>query len=172
VTTVRPARPEEFALLGPIEREATQRFIEIGVPLAASVTTAEGGGIPLAVFVAGEPPVGFLWMTLVGGMPHVEEVAVLRSAGRRGIGRSLLEAGCRWAEAAGYEGITLCTFRDVPWNGPFYRSAGFVELEAAAWSAELVSIRQHERDNGLDEAGARIVMVRRLSPPVATENTR
>lgn len=169
---VRPARPEEFALLGSIEREATQRFAEIALSLSVDVSTAERAEIPLATFVAGEPPYGFLWMTLVGGGPHVEELAVRPSEGRRGVGRTLLNAGCSWAQLAGYEAVTLCTFRDVPWNGPFYRSAGFVELERSAWSAELVSIREDERANGLDEAGARVVMIRHLCPPGATGSMR
>ncbi|HXW39086.1 MAG TPA: GNAT family N-acetyltransferase, partial [Acidimicrobiales bacterium] len=80
-----------------------------------------------------------------------------------GIGRALIEATSSWALAVGDECITLCTFRDVPWNGPFYRSAGFEELDELEWCDELRTVRAAERANGLDGLGARIVMIRHLS---------
>jgi GNAT superfamily N-acetyltransferase len=123
---------------------------------------ADRGEVPLAVFVSGDPPVGFVWLTLVCGQAHVEEVAVLQRAGRHGVGRSLLEAACAWARGSGYDRVTLCTFADVPWNGPFYRSAGFVELAPEDWCDELALLRAAERRNGLDDVGTRLVMVRRL----------
>jgi GNAT superfamily N-acetyltransferase len=169
---VRPARPEEFALLGPIETAAGVRFAHIGVHLEAPTPVADRGELPLAVFVAGDPPVGFVWLTLVGGQAHVEEIAVAPGWGRRGIGRALLERACEWAHDTGHHRVTLCTFRDVPWNGPFYRSAGFEELPETEWGDELAALRATERANGLDEAGPRVVMVRALrSAPTTGSRT-
>ena len=78
----------------------------------------------------------------------------------RGIGRALLEAGCDWAAARGYAEITLATYRDVPWNGPFYASEGFVEVGP---------VDDFMRDRGLPPEepvmarfGARVLMRRRL----------
>lgn len=159
---VRAARPDEFALLGAVEAEAGVRFAEFGMFLEAPVSVADRGEVPLAVFVAGDPPVGFAWVLPVCGEPHLEELAVIPSAGRRGLGRALVEAVCTWAGDAGYRSVTLCTFRDVPWNAPFYRAAGFVELAPDAWCPELAAMRATERANGLDEAGARAVMIRHL----------
>ncbi len=134
-------------------------FDRIGILLGASVSVADRGESPLAAFVAGDPPVGFAWLTLVCGQAHLEQISVLPEHGRRGIGRALLEAAATWAAGARYERLTLCTFRDVPWNGPFYRSAGFVELDEREWCPELHEIRDAERSNGLDEFGIRLVMV-------------
>jgi GNAT superfamily N-acetyltransferase len=159
---VRAARPEEFALLGAIEGQAGVRFSEFGLSLESPVPVAERGEVPLAALVTGDPPVGFAWVNLVCGEPHLEELAVLPGAGRRGLGRALVEGVCVWAEDAGYRSVTLCTFRDVPWNGPFYLSAGFVELGPDCWCPELASIRASERANGLDDVGARVVMIRHL----------
>jgi GNAT superfamily N-acetyltransferase len=159
---VRPARPDELPILATIERASAGLFEEIGMHLEASVPVAERGEAPLVALVAGQPPVGFVWLELVGGEPHVEEIAVMRSAGRRGVGRALLEAACTWARDSGYRSVTLCTFRDVPWNGPFYRSAGFVELEPDELGPELLAIRATERANGLDAFGPRLVMIRHL----------
>jgi GNAT superfamily N-acetyltransferase len=165
---VRSARPDEFAFLGPIEQEAGERFSMIGMDLESPVPVAERGEVPLAVLVSGDPPVGFIWLVLVCGEPHIEEVAVLQSAGRAGVGRALLEASCAWATEARYRSVTLCTYRDVPWNGPFYRSAGFVELEPTKWCRELVELREGERSNGLDDLGARVVMIRYLHQSLTT----
>lgn len=132
---------------------------------------ADRGELPLAAFVAGDPAVGFVWLVLVCDEPHVEEVAVVPRHGRRGLGRALLEEACRWAAASGYRRVTLCTYRDVPWNGPFYRSAGFSELAEAEWCPELAEVRAAERANGLDDFGPRVVMVRALSTPPASGST-
>ena len=118
---VRAARPDEFALLGAVEAEAGNRFADFGMFLDAPVRVADRAEVPLAVFVSGDPPVGFAWVLLVCGGPHL-----------------------------------------VPWNGPFYRSAGFVELAPDAWCPEIADLRTTERANGLDEAGARVVMIRHL----------
>ena len=157
--------------MGAIEVEAGRRFAAVGMALETPAPVAERGEIPLAVFVAGDPPVGFLWLTLVCGQPHLEEVAVLTSAGRQGLGRELVEAACRWASEAGYERITLCTFAEVAWNGPFYRSADFEELVPEECCDELAVIRADEARHGLDDVGRRVVMVRRLSAAPTTEST-
>ena len=66
--------------------------------------------------------------TRIGGGAHLEQLSVHPDHGGRGIGRALLRAGCDWAGAHGYPELTLATYRDVPWNGPFYASEGFVEV--------------------------------------------
>ena len=52
--------------------------------------------------------------------------------------------------------LSLCTYRDVPWNGPFYRGLGFTEVtDLAAYERRL---RDTERELGLDINGVRVVM--------------
>jgi GNAT superfamily N-acetyltransferase len=130
--------------------------------LASALPVADRDELPLAAFTAGDPPVGFIWLTLICAHAHIEQVSVVREHGRQGIGRALVEAACAWSRDAGHPCITLCTFRDVPWNGPFYRSAGFDELDEREWCDELHAVRDAERANGLDDLGARVVMIRRL----------
>jgi hypothetical protein len=60
------------------------------------------------------------------------------------------------ARAQGFDELSLCTYRDVPWNGPYYRSLGFAEVtELAAYQRRL---REVERDLRLDVNGERVVM--------------
>ena len=83
-------------------------------------------------------------------------MSVRPTAGHQGRGRALVEAVCSWAAANGYPAVTLTTFRDVPWNAPFYSKLGFRELTEL--TPGLEAIRSHERAIGDDEFGPRIVM--------------
>jgi hypothetical protein len=57
--------------------------------------------------------------------------------------------------------VTLSTFRDVPWNGPFYRNHGFRDLEPAEWTPGMRAIREKEAQQGL-RVEARVFMRREL----------
>jgi hypothetical protein len=54
--------------------------------------------------------------------------------------------------------VTLTTYADVPWNGPWYARHGFAEL--AELTPELARLRAAERAAGLDRHGRRLVMSR------------
>jgi GNAT superfamily N-acetyltransferase len=102
---------------------------------------------------------------LAADAPHLEEIDVHPSHGRRGLGTRLVQAVCDWAAAAGHRAITLTTFRHVPWNMPWYRRLGFAELPAEAWSDAMRRQVASETARGLDPS-RRLVMVRRLQPVV------
>lgn len=93
-------------------------------------------------------PVGMVIASERGGVAYVEELDVIPAHGRRGLGARLLEQVCGWAEAQGYAAVTLSTFRDLPWNGPFYRKHGFRELQPTEWSPGMRAIREHEEKHG------------------------
>ncbi len=92
---------------------------------------------------------------------YVEEMDVLPAHARCGLGARLLAGVCAWAHAQGHPAVTLSTFRDVPWNGPFYRKHGFRDLQAAEWTPGMRAIRQKEAQHGL-RAEARVFMHREL----------
>lgn len=77
------------------------------------------------------------------------------------IGAHLMQACEQWAAAHGYDRITLCTYRDVPWNGPYYQRLGWTILAEAGMGAQLRALWQHERDLGL-EVQPRQAMVKSL----------
>jgi GNAT superfamily N-acetyltransferase len=108
-----------------------------------------------------DPPVGYLRIELVAGQPHIEGLSVRPKQMRRGIGTALVNAACEWAAEQRFSQITLCTFADVPWNGPFYAQLGFIEIPAV--TPELQALRQHEQQLGLDAMGRRCVMRRPLT---------
>ena len=55
-----------------------------------------------------------------------------------------------WAVEHGYHAMTLTTFRDVAWNGPYYAKLGFQPLAEVDLGPELRVIRDHEQADGLD----------------------
>jgi hypothetical protein len=57
-----------------------------------------------------------------------------------------------WARAHGATALTLRTFDDVPWNGPYYTRLGFRTLDLAAISPGLQAVRQGESEAGLPMA--------------------
>lgn len=107
---------------------------------------------------------GHLWVALADGVPvgfahievrapdiaHLEEVDVHPEHGRRGLGRRLVLAVCQWAANNGYSWVTLTTFREVPWNMPFYARLGFEEIPPEELTPALLSVVDDETRRGLD----------------------
>ena len=160
---VRPADPSEYDRLRWIEAESDRLYESVGIGPFAEDRTADHLPVAAAVFAVGEPAVGFICLEVVDGAAHVDQVSVLPDHGRRGIGRALLETAIGWAASSGYAELTLTTFRDVPWNAPFYRTLGFEEVVDPG--PELAAIRAHERAIGDDDFGPRLAMCRELRPP-------
>jgi GNAT superfamily N-acetyltransferase len=104
----------------------------------------------LWVALAGERPVGFaLVKMLADDLPHLDELDVEPSHGRRGVGTALVRAVCDWATVDGYAMLTLSTFRAVAWNLPFYARLGFVEIPSHLLRPELAAVVSEETSRGL-----------------------
>ena len=168
---IRLARPDDIELLAAIEVAAEQLFIDFGIELPAESVTAAWAyeeacmeqRLLLAVD-ADDRPVGFSLLEIVDGDVYIDEVDVHPDHGRRGLGTALVRASCDWARAHGYRAITLTTWRDVPWNGPFYRQLGFEEVPDAALGPALAAVRKAETQRGLEKQYARCAMRRPLLP--------
>jgi GNAT superfamily N-acetyltransferase len=157
---VRAAAKSDLAELGDVDDRAETVFRLAGYVLPEIAFDEAALRRAKAVFVAGRPPIGFVWVDEVDGVAHIEEIAVIPKWMRQGVGTRLLERACEWAAANRYAAITLLTYADVPWNGPFYASRGFVEV--AELTPGLAALREHERELGLDAAGRRTAMRREL----------
>lgn len=166
---IREARPDDLPRLVEIEDAAEASFPALSIdfdPLPGGTTVeelapyADGGR---AFVAAGEDdlPVGYLLVDLLDGAAHIEQVSVHPDHARQGIGRRLIERAAAWARSHGFRALTLTTYVEVPWNGPYYERLGFRYLDAAEETAGLRAIRAHEREIGLD-IWARTSMARRL----------
>jgi len=134
MVVIERARAEDVADLPAIERDAAHRFEGWGLEAdvlaeATALDELAEGQRRGTLWVAREDGrcVGFALVALDGGEPYLDELDVLGSHGRRGIGRLLVFTVKRWAEDAGHRGVTLATFREIPWNAPFYQRCGFRE---------------------------------------------
>jgi GNAT superfamily N-acetyltransferase len=162
IPPIRPVRPHELALLPDLEAAADAMFEPLGIGPLPDPGTVEEFSAALVVLVAGDPPVGLCRIDAVGPdhAAHLEQLSVHPDHAGRGIGRALLRAACAWAEARDYSDITLATYRDVPWNGPFYASEGFVELGSVDdfWRAH----GRPPEEPVMGRFGSRVLMGRRL----------
>ena len=161
---IRSARAEHVPALPAIELAAAQLLRGHAPESVLAETTDERTFADAAcsghlwVALTGSRPVGFaLVKMLAADLPHLDEIDVDPSHGRRGLGTALVRAVCEWATVSGYFMLTLSTFRAVAWNFPFYARLGFLEIPRGTLRSELAAVVSEEADRGLDPE-MRVVM--------------
>jgi len=183
--TITAARREDLPRLAAIELAAARLLAGHAPESVLNETTslevfdrARRAG-HLWVVLAADLPVGFAHVELVErDAVHLREIDVHPEHGRRGLGAQLVLEVCRWAASNGYGAVTLTTFRDLPWNLPFYARLGFEVVATEHVSTPLRAIVEDETRRGLDPS-RRVVMkrpgtsrsdadLRRRSPDPAT----
>ena len=154
---VRPARPDETAELQAIERQAGERFREVGLddvaddePLPIETLAAYASGGRAWVAADDGEPCGYVLVDDIDGAAHIVQVSVKPDHQGRGIGRALIDRATRWAADTGRAWVTLTTFTDVPWNRPLYEHLGFRVLSDHEIGPGLRRIREDEAAQGLD----------------------
>ena len=136
----------DVAAQDPVPVERLQRFIARGHCLVAAHD---------------ENVIGFIVTEPFGRELHVRECSVHPDWQGRGIGAALLRGCMIDAGNSGFTAMTLTTFDQVPWNAPFYRRLGFVDLDPAG-HARLGDELDSEYRHGMPP-GSRIAMVRELA---------
>lgn len=152
---IRPATQADVPALQAIERAAGRWFAEIGMTFVAEDPPPSSDALLSFVrdgraWVSGDPPVAYLLADIVDGNAHLEQVSVHPDFARRRVGLALLNHLIAWARARGLPAVTLTTFTDVPWNGPYYERLGFHYLRASETTPGLQAIRAAEATHGLD----------------------
>jgi len=154
---IRPVTESDFSHLPDVEIDAGTLFADFGLPeIAASDPSPESfyRSLPKGSFilVATENAkiVGFSVGLIVDGQAYLREVSVRRSQAKQGVGKRLVNGIIQWAVEQGFRTVTLTTFRDLPFNGPFYSKLGFKEFVPDDTWPELRAIREKEKRNGLD----------------------
>jgi GNAT superfamily N-acetyltransferase len=163
--SIRSAHAEELILLAQIERSAAVLFFD--TPYAfllndepLSIDFVRQRFQAGQVWVAVDPDdvvVGFAIAREVDDTIYLQEMDVDPTHGRRGIGAGLVNMVCDWAQLRGYDTILLSTFRDLPWNAPFYAKLGFRILDESeltllhgrGFAKGFQEIRQQELEAGL-----------------------
>ena len=166
---ISPALPADIGSLIDIDLAAGQLFAPTGllsedalhdhVPETVFVQAIEAGDVSKVTGPEGNP-VGFALVSHRGGTLYLDQISVHPEHGRRGLGAELVRHVLQQAKQRRLKQVTLSTFRDLPWNGPFYRKLGFRELprkDMADWMLELEKIQAASLD-----ISKRCFMVRKI----------
>ncbi len=167
--SIRLARPADAEALPPIERAAGELFQTVeglaGVAGMHAIPADEQRrmirkGHSLIAESEGEI-VGFLSTEPFDRELHIREFSVHPDHQGRGIGSVLLRAVAIDAHNSGFRAVTLTTFADVPWNGPFYARHGFETISDLAAHPRLAADIEQEVEHGLPRE-RRIAMIKFL----------
>lgn len=155
--TIRLATQQDAAAMPDIERSSGEAFRKI--PNLAwiaddRVTSQERHAALIrlgAAWVsrdASNKLTGFLTAEVREDVLHIWQMSVRSDQQRKGIGLNLIQAAENWARSKQLVALSLTTFRDVPWNAPFYASCGFQEVDPRFCSV-LQSTLEAEQQAGL-----------------------
>ena len=147
--SITAARPADITALIAVDKAASTLFAPTGL-LSPEALKAH---VPASVFEQEIPhenvrvardetgwPVGFVLVRQrVRGL-YLDQVSVHPDHGRQGLGRALVMTALDMAARRNLAHVTLSTFRDLPWNGPFYRALGFRELSRKQYDPYMLDI--------------------------------
>ena len=159
--TIRGGQLHELPALAELERRAGARFEsipalaelpEVLAPPEALAAAIARGQLWVAAAVADGSPVGFAYADVIDGAVHLEELDVLPEWGRHGIGRTLVETVVDDARRRGLTAVTLTTFRDVPWNAPYYARLGFTTVDLGELGPGLRALWDEFEERATPEA--------------------
>lgn len=168
--TFRFAALHDACAIREIEFEAGQRFVSVdmaGIADAAPmkrelVERKIAAGEIIVAVQAGDICVGFVMFEPQPARIYIQELDVLtRHAGQR-IGAALIGQVAQLARERQLKHLVLSTYREVPWNAPYYRRLGFRDIDLAELDAALVERRNAHIARGLDES-KRVFMRRDLA---------
>ncbi|MGL5941384.1 MAG: GNAT family N-acetyltransferase [Waterburya sp.] len=154
---IRSARAEDLTQLAAIERSASVLFQNTPysflvnsqpLPLEFVQQRFQAGQVWVAV-ERDETVVGYAIANEVDDTLYLQQIDVEPSHGRKGIGSKLISIVCVWAKYHGYRIVSLSTFRDIPWNAPFYAKLGFRILDESKLTPGFQHIRLKEFEAGL-----------------------
>lgn len=158
--SLRLARARDAEALPAIERAAAGKFAEDAD--LGQIDFSETWPVPdlrrmigkghCLVAESGQSIVGFLVSEPFRRELHIWEMDVEPRLQGLGIGSGLVRACQIDARNCGFAALTLTTFRDVPWNAPFYKRLGFVEVSDLQASPRLAGQLEEEAADGLPAA--------------------
>ena len=160
----RKADFHERSALPAIERAAAALFRESPYPHLADGPLAADSMEPddtVWIVASARSIVGFAICRNSGAALHIQEIDVHPAHARRGLGKQLIEHVVQWAREQRFAAVTLTTFSNVQWNGPYYARLGFTLVPNDSMSVELLEILAAERAAGIPMT-QRIAMQRLL----------
>ena len=164
---IRVASPLDLDRLADLEVEAGQIFHSVGlsdvaddVPDRESLGRSLGQGFVWVAEVDGEIA-GYIVATVLDRNAHIGQVSVAPAYARQGLGRLLITHLEAWGRGNNRPATTLTTFRDVPWNAPYYEALGYRELSVSEIGSEVSAEMKHEASLPGIDASRRCAMIKR-----------
>jgi ribosomal protein S18 acetylase RimI-like enzyme len=162
--------PHDAETIRAIEFDAGLRFIDVGMtgiadapPMALETVSRKIAAREIIVAIdAHAVCAGFVMFEPQPSRIYVQELDVLTSHAGRRIGAALIEQVAGIARERQLTQLVLSTYRDVPWNAPYYRRLGFRDIELADLDTALIARREAHIARGLDES-QRVFMRRELA---------
>lgn len=90
--------------------------------------------------------VGFALTRLIDGSLYLDQLSVDPAHGRKGLGKALVSAVFDLARQHECSSVTLSTFKEVAWNGPYYRRLGFKEIARTQMTHWMLEIETAQAD--------------------------
>jgi GNAT superfamily N-acetyltransferase len=88
----------------------------------------------------------------LGSDVFLETLVVVPAFSRAGMGRSLIDAVTGWAREIDAAGVLVSTYRDIPWDAPFYARLGFAEVPLRVWTTQMHRLHREAAAVGHDPA--------------------
>ncbi|MDZ7627516.1 MAG: GNAT family N-acetyltransferase [Parvularculaceae bacterium] len=153
---IRQARANDVEPMRALEHGAAQKFRAIGYVFCADGPVCDAiehvrvmtNGATFVFDTDAGALAGFAMFDAHDAGCHLIEIDVDPAHQGRGLARRLIAAGEDWARERGLGEMTLTTFRDVPWNAPFYARLGFEELTPGPERRELAAVIAQEAASG------------------------
>lgn len=163
---IRPMRLEEIETVRGIEQSSAARFRETDLAALADDAPTDARTLEARIRTDGalvavdddDVAIAFVIFRPLGADLYIEQIDVAPAHAGKRIGGALLAA-------VADRGVTLAlsTFRDIPWNAPWYRRLGFVDIADDALPPLMSHIRAEHIARGLDES-LRVFMRRPAGP--------
>ena len=144
---------KDIPVLQALEAVAAQRFLtisELAILAHSEVTDSQVHQQSIAQELAWLVEdirggvLGFCYAQQLADSLYLAEISTHPDARGMGVGRMLVKHTRQMAAQRGLSGVTLTTYRDVPWNAPWYQRQGFITLEPSLLGSELSDIVQRQ----------------------------
>jgi N-acetylglutamate synthase-like GNAT family acetyltransferase len=146
---LRAGVPDDFAAMAQISADARSRYRTMAglgyiadTPPVAEHRFHEGRSI-VAVTPA-RTIAGFVLTRPLDGLLLLDNISTSSEFQGQRLGNRLLRAVLNQATAEGHPAVTLTTFREPRWNGPWFRKFGFLSMPDDSIGPELRALIEYQ----------------------------
>ncbi|PNP98724.1 MULTISPECIES: GNAT family N-acetyltransferase [unclassified Sphingobium] len=148
---LRAARDSDLDRLQFISAQARERYRSIPalshIADAPPLTTDRFKACHVAVAIGLDDPspIGFAASRPLDGLLYLDNISIAADASGRGIGSALLSSVIKHAVTLRAPAVSLTTFRQPAWNGPWFRRHGFKTMRADRIGVGLREVMERQR---------------------------